>query len=130
MADDESGKADKTDNPETAKKREEEQAVKVYDSQLMRRLAGYVRPYWVQAIISAVAVSLKSLSDVIGPFLVMVGIDHYFPGGTGRAGAQGFASGGWITRLARTTTRESASAWPPLFCWGTASVSAQRGSST
>ncbi len=98
MADDESGKADKTDNPETAKKREEEQAVKVYDSQLMRRLAGYVRPYWVQAIISAVAVSLKSLSDVIGPFLVMVGIDHYFPGGTGRAGAQGFASGGWITR--------------------------------
>ncbi|MGB6191774.1 MAG: ABC transporter ATP-binding protein [Terracidiphilus sp.] len=54
---------------------------KVYDSRLMRRLAGYLRPYWWQAAVSSIAVSLKSLSDVAGPLLVMVGIDRYFPTG-------------------------------------------------
>jgi len=61
------------------KKPEEELAGKVYDSRLMRRLGHYLRPYWVQAAVSTVAISLKSLCDVAGPFLVMVGIDHYFP---------------------------------------------------
>ena len=43
----------------------------------MRRLAGYVRPYWLQATVSSVAVTLKSVCDVIGPILVMMAIDRY-----------------------------------------------------
>jgi len=52
---------------------------KVYDARLMRRLGHYLRPYWVQATISTLAVSLKSLCDVTGPYLVMIAIDRYFP---------------------------------------------------
>ena len=52
---------------------------KVYDSRLMRRLGHYLLPYWFQALVSTLAISLKSLCDVTGPFLVMVAIDRYFP---------------------------------------------------
>jgi ATP-binding cassette, subfamily B, multidrug efflux pump len=58
-------------------RRDEDPVGKVYDSRLMGRLGRYLRPYWLQAAISAVAVSLKSLSDVTGPYLVMVAIDRY-----------------------------------------------------
>ena len=98
MADEESGKARKQVKRETARKGEEEPVGKVYDSRLVRRLARYVRPYWVQAAISSLAVSMKSLSDVIGPFLVMLGIDLYFPGAALHKESLGFASGDWITR--------------------------------
>ena len=66
------------------RKTDEDPVGKVYDSRLARRLGRYLLPYWWQAAISSIAVSLKSLSDVAGPFLVMVGIDRYFP--TGRRG--------------------------------------------
>jgi ATP-binding cassette subfamily B protein len=52
-------------------------AGKVYDSRIMRRLARYLRPYWLAATISSIAVCIKSLCDVAGPILVMVGIDRY-----------------------------------------------------
>lgn len=66
------------------RKADEDPVGKVYDSRLMRRLGRYLLPYWWQACVSAVAVSLKSLSDVAGPFLVMIGIDRYFPSGEAR----------------------------------------------
>jgi ATP-binding cassette subfamily B protein len=50
---------------------------KVYDAQLMRRLGHFVRPYWLQAGIASLSVSLKSLCDVAGPILVMVAVDRY-----------------------------------------------------
>jgi ATP-binding cassette subfamily B protein len=53
---------------------------KVYDSRLIRRLAGYLRPYWWQVTVSALAISLKSISDVTGPYLVKVAIDRYLTG--------------------------------------------------
>jgi ATP-binding cassette subfamily B protein len=59
------------------KKRDEDPVGKVYDSKLMRRLGHYVRPYWIQAVISTLAVSLKSMSDVTGPYLTMVAVDRY-----------------------------------------------------
>src|SRR5579863_4988311 len=65
-------------------KRDEDPVGKVYDSRLMRRLGHYLRPYWIQAIVSALAVSLKSASDVTGPYLVMVGIDRYLTDTPGR----------------------------------------------
>jgi len=61
------------------KKPDDELSGKAYDSRLMRRLGHYLRPYWWQAAVSALSVSLKSLCDVTGPYLVMVAIDRYFP---------------------------------------------------
>ena len=85
-----------------ARKPDEDPVGKVYDSGLARRLARYLLPYWFQAAISAIAVSIKSLGDIAGPFLVMVGIDHYFPRGPEAhsvAGAgYGFISTAWLTR--------------------------------
>jgi ATP-binding cassette subfamily B protein len=59
------------------RKPEEDPIGKVYDSRLMRRLSRYVRPYWLQAGVSSLAVCLKSLCDVAGPILVMVAVDRY-----------------------------------------------------
>jgi ATP-binding cassette subfamily B protein len=73
------------------KKRDDDPVGKVYDSRLMRRLGHYLRPYWIQATISALAVTCKSLSDVTGPYLVKVAIDRYLTGNAGPAT-------NWLTR--------------------------------
>ena len=62
------------------RKPDEDPVGKVYDSRLIRRLGHYLRPYLWQAIVSSVAVSLKSLSDVTGPYLVKVALDRYLTG--------------------------------------------------
>jgi ATP-binding cassette subfamily B protein len=80
----------KPKNPDP-KKRDEDPVGKVYDSRLIRRLAQYLRPYWMQATISALSISLKSLSDVTGPYLVKVAIDRYLTGKPGPATS-------WLTR--------------------------------
>jgi ATP-binding cassette subfamily B protein len=67
------------DEEKTPQKPDDDLTGKVYDSRLMRRLGHYLRPYWWQAAVSTIAVSLKSLCDVTGPYLIMVGIDRYFP---------------------------------------------------
>jgi ATP-binding cassette subfamily B protein len=74
-----------------ARKPDDDPVGKVYDSQLIRRLGHYLKPYWWQAAISAVSVTLKSLSDVAGPYLVKVGIDRYLTGKPGPATT-------WLTR--------------------------------
>ncbi|MGA2536732.1 MAG: ABC transporter ATP-binding protein [Terracidiphilus sp.] len=66
-------------------KKDEDPVGKVYDSRLMKRLGHYLRPYWIQATVSSLAVSLKSLSDVTGPYLVKVAIDRYLTGTPGPA---------------------------------------------
>jgi ATP-binding cassette, subfamily B, multidrug efflux pump len=50
---------------------------KAYDSRLMRRLLTYLSPYKLQAAVSAVAILIKSGSDVFGPYLVKVAVDTY-----------------------------------------------------
>jgi len=93
------------------RKADEDPVGKVYDSRLMRRLGRYLLPYWWQACVSAVAVSLKSMSDVAGPFLVMIGIDRYFPtAGNSTHSAvspsHGFGSATWLThRLSSDPSR-------------------------
>jgi ATP-binding cassette, subfamily B, multidrug efflux pump len=69
----------KPKNPEP-RKADEDPVGKVYDAQMMRRLVHYLRPYWWQATVSSIAVSLKALSDVTGPYLVKVAIDRYLTG--------------------------------------------------
>jgi ATP-binding cassette subfamily B protein len=75
---------------------------KVYDSRLMRRLGHYLRPYWLQAAVSTLAISLKSICDVTGPFLVMVAIDRYFPSASGSPLSTNLLARGLGTRNALT----------------------------
>ena len=76
---------DKRKKSEKAGPRDEGPVGKVYDAHLIRRLGAYVRPYWFEATVSAVTVSLKSLCDVTGPYLVKVAIDRYLTGAPGPA---------------------------------------------
>src|SRR3954468_14691803 len=70
-----------------APKPDEDPVGKVYDSRLLKRLGRYLKPYWWQAAVSSVSISLKSVSDIAGPFLLMVGMDRYFPTDKGPPGA-------------------------------------------
>ena len=72
--------ADEEKKKPESHKRDEAPVGKVYDSRLIRRLGHYLRPYWIQATVSSLAVTLKSLSDVAGPYLVKVAIDRYLTG--------------------------------------------------
>ncbi|HEY1985787.1 MAG TPA: ABC transporter ATP-binding protein [Terracidiphilus sp.] len=73
------------------RKSDDDPVGKVYDSHLVKRLGHYLRPYWGQALLSSISVTLKSLSDVAGPYLVKVGIDRYLTGKPGIAT-------NWLTR--------------------------------
>jgi ATP-binding cassette subfamily B protein len=56
---------------------EEEVLGKAYDSRLMRRLLGYLRPYRLQVTLALIAIVLKAGADVIGPYLTKVAVDRY-----------------------------------------------------
>ncbi len=77
MADKEDKRPQQPGSQQPKRKSDDEVVGKVYDSRLMRRLSYYVRPYWLQAGIASLSVSLKSLCDVAGPILIMVAVDRY-----------------------------------------------------
>jgi ATP-binding cassette subfamily B multidrug efflux pump len=52
-------------------------AGKAYDGRLMRRLLTYLRPYKAIAFVSLVAILLKAVMDVLGPYLFKVALDLY-----------------------------------------------------
>jgi ATP-binding cassette, subfamily B, multidrug efflux pump len=56
---------------------EEEVLGKAYDSRLMKRLLGYLRPYKWQVVIALTSIILKAGADVLGPFLTKTAIDKY-----------------------------------------------------
>ena len=56
---------------------EEEVLGKAYDSRLMKRLLGYLRPYRLQVVVALIAIVLKAGADVLGPYLTKVAIDKY-----------------------------------------------------
>ncbi|MGZ4815367.1 MAG: ABC transporter ATP-binding protein [Terriglobales bacterium] len=56
---------------------EEEVLGKAYDSRLMRRLLGYLRPYTLQVAVALGSIVLKAAADVAGPLLTMFAIDIY-----------------------------------------------------
>ncbi len=43
----------------------------------MKRLLGYLRPYWWQTLIALIAIVCKALLDVVGPYLTKTAIDKY-----------------------------------------------------
>ncbi len=87
MADKAEKQASQSGSPQARRKADDEVVGKVYDARLMRRLGRYVRPYWLQAGIASLSVSLKSLCDVAGPILVMVAVDRYLAPAAGRQGS-------------------------------------------
>ncbi len=63
---------------------EEEVLGKAYDSRIIRRLMSYLRPYTLQVVLALVAIVLKAVADVLGPYLTKTAIDKYLsahPGG-------------------------------------------------
>ena len=56
---------------------EEEVLGKVYDTRILRRLLGYLRPYRRLVAVSVVLLILSSLVQVAGPYLTKVAIDRY-----------------------------------------------------
>jgi ATP-binding cassette subfamily B protein len=60
-----------------ASNQEEEVIGKAYDGRLMRRLLTYLRPYKWHVTIALVAIVLKSVADVLAPFLTKIAIDKY-----------------------------------------------------
>jgi ATP-binding cassette, subfamily B, multidrug efflux pump len=65
------------DDANKPKKADDEVSGKAYDGRIMRRLIGYLAPYRTQVTISVVSVILKAGSDVVGPYLLAVGVDRY-----------------------------------------------------
>jgi ATP-binding cassette, subfamily B, multidrug efflux pump len=59
------------------KRVEEEVLGKAYDSRLMRRLLGYMRPYRGYVAFSLVFLLLQSVLQVLGPLLTKIAIDRY-----------------------------------------------------
>jgi ATP-binding cassette subfamily B protein len=54
---------------------------KAYDSRLMRRLVGYLRPYRRQVAIAIVAIIGHSMLELAPPYLTKVVVDRYIPAG-------------------------------------------------
>src|SRR5436309_8343433 len=62
---------------------EEEVLGKAYDSRLMRRLLGYLRPYKWQVVVALASIIIKAGVDVVGPYLTKVAIDKYISNAPG-----------------------------------------------
>jgi len=65
---------------------EEEVLGKAYDSRLMKRLLGYLRPYKLQVALALGAIVLKAGADVIGPYLTKTAVDKYLAHTTSPSG--------------------------------------------
>ena len=64
---------------------EEELLGKAYDARLMRRLLTYLRPFKVPVAVSLVLLAAQSLTQVAGPLLTKLAIDHYLAPANPRA---------------------------------------------
>jgi ATP-binding cassette, subfamily B, multidrug efflux pump len=60
---------------------EEEVLGKAYDARLMRRLLGYLRPYWRQVAVAFVAIVAGAAAQLAQPYLVKVAIDRHIATG-------------------------------------------------
>ena len=69
---------------------EEEVLGKAYDARLMRRLMGYLVPYWPQVLVALAAIVGASLLQLAQPYLMKVAIDDHIAQGS-MAGLEGLA---------------------------------------
>ncbi len=56
---------------------EEEVLGKAYDGRLMRRLLGYLRPYWLVSLLALTAIIFYGLLQAVPPYLLKVEVDRY-----------------------------------------------------
>lgn len=63
---------------------EEEILLKAYDSRLTRRLLNYLTPYKSVVALSVLLLLLVSASELVGPYLVKIGIDKHISKGNAR----------------------------------------------
>jgi ATP-binding cassette subfamily B protein len=61
---------------------EEEVLGKAYDARLMRRLLGYLKPYWLQVVLALVAITGYSGLQLVQPYLMKIVIDDYIAVGS------------------------------------------------
>jgi len=54
---------------------------KAYDAVLMRRLMGYLRPYWVWVLVALAAIISASVLQLAQPYLMKLAIDRYISAG-------------------------------------------------
>ncbi len=54
---------------------------KAYDNRLMRRLLGYLWPYWRAVVVALLAIISNSVLQLAPPYLTKVVIDDYIPAG-------------------------------------------------
>jgi ABC-type multidrug transport system fused ATPase/permease subunit len=66
---------------------EEALAQKPMSAALLRRLFSWARPYRGQVIINIASTALSVLSQLLGPWLIQIGIDHYLSHITSRSDA-------------------------------------------
>jgi ATP-binding cassette subfamily B protein len=50
---------------------------KAYDGRLMRRLLGYLRPYWAAVVVALIAIFVGSAAALAQPYLMKVAIDRF-----------------------------------------------------
>jgi ATP-binding cassette, subfamily B, multidrug efflux pump len=60
---------------------DEEVLGKAYDAKLMRRLLGYLRPYWQNVVLAFVAIIAGSSASLAQPYLTKIAIDRYIAAG-------------------------------------------------
>jgi ATP-binding cassette subfamily B protein len=60
---------------------DEEVLGKAYDAKLMRRLLGYLRPYWNHVALAFVAIIAGSSASLAQPYLTKIAIDRYIAAG-------------------------------------------------
>ncbi|MDX1630873.1 MAG: hypothetical protein R3234_03375, partial [Thermoanaerobaculia bacterium] len=62
---------------EVAAFHEEEELGKAYDSRLMARLLGYVRPYKGRMVLAVVLIVVSSILQLVGPLATAVALDLF-----------------------------------------------------
>jgi ATP-binding cassette, subfamily B, multidrug efflux pump len=82
---------------------------KAYDSRLMRRLLGYLRPYWRSVLVALGAIITHSVLQLAPPYLTKLVIDDYIPAGD-LSGLAGVAAV-YLMVLAASFALEFAQTW-------------------
>jgi ATP-binding cassette subfamily B protein len=77
---------------------DEEVLGKAYDARLMRRLIGYLRPYWKQVLFAFLLLVVDAALETIPPLLTMLAIDRYIA--VTDAGGLAIVAGAYVLTLA------------------------------
>ena len=88
---------------------EEDVLGKAYDARLMRRLLGYLRPYWRQVLIALVAIVSASTLQLAQPYLIKVAIDDHIAIGDTRG--LGFLALAYVVVLVASFGLEYLQTW-------------------